>query len=232
MPSSPGGSDADPPGLEGIAHVVEHLWFRSHNEGEIKVWDQLKEAGASLNAYTASDVTTYLTAAPVSQMGQLLELEARRISGALSVQNVTQEEVNLEREIARNELRMRYENTSTSGIGYLYGKLFPEGHPYSKLGIGTHDSLDNITIEDVRAFTEEHYVPENTTMLIIGDFEVKDSWKMIAEHFPMELLKDPENPDAELELVECPQRVDPSSVAPEPPPPNDQGISYLVLSPY
>jgi len=220
------GSDADPPGLEGIAHVVEHLWFRSHLDGEIKVWDQLKEVGASLNAYTASDVTTYLTAAPVSQMGPLLALEARRISGALSVANVTQEEVNLEREIARNELRMRYENTQVSGIGYLYGKLFPEGHPYSKLGIGTHDSLDNITVEDVQKFTEENYVPAKTTMLVIGDFQVKDSWKMIAEYFPLELLVDPENPDAELELVDCPQRVDPTSLPEEPPAPNDQGISY------
>ncbi len=220
------GSDADPPGLEGIAHVVEHLWFRSYVEGENKVWDKLKEVGASLNAYTASDVTTYLTAAPVWAMGDLLALEARRIMGAKSVENVTQEEVNLEREIARNELRMRYENTQVSGIGYLYGKLFPEGHPYASLGIGTHDSLDNITIEDVQKFTDEHYRPANTTMLVIGDFSVKDSWKFIAEHFPMELLVDPENPDAELELIDCPQRIDPTTVPPEPPEPVDQGISY------
>jgi zinc protease len=220
------GSDADPIGLEGVAHVIEHLWFRSYAEGELKVWDQLAELGASINAYTADDVTTYLTIGPVSSMGAILDLEARRLMGAESVAHVTQTDVNLEREIARNELRMRYENTGTSGLYYLMGKLFPEGHPYARLGIGTHDSLDNITLDDVQAFTAEHYVPANATMLVIGDFDLKDSWKFIDEHFPMELLQDPANPDAELELTDCTVRIDTTQVPPEPPPPVDQSISY------
>ncbi len=220
------GSDADPIGLEGMAHVIEHLWFRSFAEGQIKVWDQLAELGASINAYTADDVTTYLTIAPASSLKPILDLEARRLMGADAVMHVTQEEVNLEREIARNELRMRYENTGTSGLYYLMGKLFPEGHPYARLGIGTHDSLDNIMIEDVRSFTDEHYVPQNATMMVIGDFSLKDSWKLISEHFPMEILLDPENPDAELELVDCVQRIDTQEVPPEPPDPVDQSLSW------
>ncbi len=220
------GSDADPIGLEGIAHVLEHLWFRSFEEGQIKVWDQLAELGAQINAFTADDVTAYLTIAPVASMDEVMELEVRRIMGEYSMNNVTQEEVNLEREIARNELRMRYENTGTSGLYYLMGKLFPEGHPYARLGIGTHDSLDNITIDDVNAFAAKNYVPSNATMLIIGDFDLKDSWDYIARHFPLELLVDPENPDAELELADCPVRIDVNETPPAPPDPVDLTTSY------
>ena len=164
------GSADDPEGREGIAHLVEHLWFRSLHGDLPKVWNVLHELGANLNASTASDWTNYMTVAPKDALVPLLRLEALRI--AEPVLGVTAENVATEREIVRNELRMRYENTDGSALWYLRPKLYPEGHPYHNLGIGTHDSLNNITLEDVQEFCVENYTPENTTIVVVGDFEI------------------------------------------------------------
>jgi len=226
------GSSHDPVGREGIAHLVEHLWFRSLHGDLPKVWEVLKEMGAGLNASTASDWTNYMTIAPKDQLVPLLRLEALRIEAA--VRGVTEEDVNTEREIVRNELRMRYENTDGSALWYLRPKLYPEGHPYHRLGIGTHDSLNNITLKDIQDFVDENYTPENTTIVVVGDFEIAGTndegedvnyaWQYIQDAFPMELLVDPEDPEGPFELKEPPVRVSPEWD--EPPEPADTTISY------
>jgi zinc protease len=226
------GSADDPPGQEGIAHLVEHLWFRSLHGDLPKVWNVLHELGANLNASTASDWTNYMSVAPKDALVPLLRLEALRIGEP--VLGVTAEDVATEREIVRNELRMRYENTDGSALWYLRPKLYPEGHPYHNLGIGTHESLNNITLEHVQEFTKNNYTPENTTIVVVGDFEIEtidengekvnNAWRYVQEAFPMELLVDPENPDGPFELGEPPVRV--SGESAPPPEPADTSISY------
>ena len=75
------GSDADPVGLEGMAHLIEHLWFRSIEGDQPKVWDMLDEMGAVLNAFTSVDVTAYMTVVPSTALEEVLKLEARRLMG-------------------------------------------------------------------------------------------------------------------------------------------------------
>ncbi|MCB9743018.1 MAG: insulinase family protein [Alphaproteobacteria bacterium] len=217
------GSSHDPAGLEGIAHLVEHLWFRSvQGEGMPKVWNVLAELGASLNASTAQDWTNYMTVAPKEALPVLLELEAKRLTN--TVDGVTEEIVSTEREIVRNELRLRYENTGGSAFFYVWDKLYPQGHPYARMGIGTHDSLNAIRLTDVQSFVAKNYVPENTTIVVVGDFDVDQEVALISQAFPPELLVDPENPDAELALIDPPVRV--SGEAEPPPPPANQAVSY------
>ncbi len=227
------GASHDPIGQEGIAHLVEHLWFRSLHGDLPKVWEVLKEMGAGLNASTASDWTNYMTIAPKEQLVPLLRLEALRIENAM--RGVTEEDVNTEREIVRNELRMRYENTDGSALWYLRPKLYPEGHPYHRLGIGTHETLNNISLPDIQDFVDKNYTPENTTLVVVGDFkisstdpdtgeEVNHSWQYIQDAFPIELLVDPEDPEGAFDLKEPPVRVTPTWD--EPPEPADTTISY------
>ena len=83
------GSTSDPAGKEGIAHLVEHLWFRSHQNGPDgkplpKVWDILEQMGASLNAFTADDQTVYMTMAPKEHLAEILRLERLRMISAAS----------------------------------------------------------------------------------------------------------------------------------------------------
>ena len=101
------GSEADQKGRDGIAHVLEHLAFRAKHS-DIKNWDYIKQLGGTINASTSVDWTNYMTIAPRDALIPLLRIEAWRMKDV--VKNVTEADVRTECEIARNELRMRYEN--------------------------------------------------------------------------------------------------------------------------
>lgn len=75
----------------------------------------------------------------------------------------------MEREVVRNELRMRSENSFRAALPYVLPRTYPADHPYSTPGIGTHDSLDQITLADVQTFVEAHYRPEYATLVVAGD---------------------------------------------------------------
>ncbi len=216
------GSAADPAGREGIAHVVEHLWFRSRhkdaNGKELpKVWDLLEEMGANLNAFTADDQTVYMTVAPANNLVNLLRLEGLRMRSA--VEGVGDDVLKIEREVVRNELRMRYENDAGAVFGHLLVKLFPKTHPYGRAafaGIGNNDSLNAITIEDVRTFVKNAYGPDKTTVFIVGDFDSAKASDYLNE-IGTDLMRDPKNPTADITLVEPTVRVvGPAAEPPEP----------------
>jgi zinc protease len=186
------GSTSDPVGKEGIAHFVEHLWFRSKHinpntkERLPKVWDILSELGCNLNASTADDWTNYMSVCPSSSLPQLLKLESLRLSEA--VEGVEPEVVSIEREVIRNELRMRYENSWFTAMPYLFEHLYPAGHPYARLGIGSHESLLNINLGDIQQFVKTNYRPENSTLVIVGDFDLNEAQSMLYENFNTQLL--------------------------------------------
>lgn len=214
------GSSSDPVGLEGIAHCVEHMWFRSRHplpDGSLspKIWDILRDVGGNLNASTAADWTNYMTVAPREQLTTLMRLEGLRLLNAVNA--VENDVLLVEREVIRNELRMRYENGGAAAFEYLFAKLFPTGHPYSRLGIGTHDSLNAITLKDVQKFVKDYYRPEHTTITVVGDFSLDESSSFLNE-LPLELLADPANPSADIALVKPTVRVSGPAVEPPAPP--------------
>jgi zinc protease len=215
------GADADPEGLEGIAHVVEHLWFRSQRGELPPTWDILKEMGATINAFTARDVTTYMTVAPKAMMPAVLELEAQRLLGA--VEGVTEEVLTTEREVIRNELRQG----EAYGLGFdaIHAALYPPDHPYSDSIIGTRENLDAITLAEVQRFVADNYTPANTTVMVVGDFSLDDAPDMLVKAFPPALVFHPDRPEGPASAEACPIRVDGPS--PEPPPPADREVTTI-----
>ena len=93
------GAEHDQPGMEGIAHVVEHLAFRAQHGDLPKNMDLVKQLGGSFNASTWLDWTNYMTIAPRDAMSALLAIEARRMKDGVA--NVTEEDVKLEVEMGK-----------------------------------------------------------------------------------------------------------------------------------
>jgi len=215
------GADADPAGHEGIAHVVEHLWFRSQRGELPPTWDILKEMGATINAFTARDVTTYMTVAPKAMLPAVLELEAQRLLGA--VEGVTEDVLTTEREVIRNELRQG----EAYGIGFdaIHSQLYPADHPYSSSIIGTRETLDAISLEDVQQFVADNYTPANTTVMVVGDFSLDDAPDMLVKAFPPALVFHPDQPEGPASAEACTVRID--GPATEPPPPANREVLPL-----
>lgn len=202
------GSEYDQENVDGIAHVLEHLAFRA-NHGGIKNWDLISQMGGTINASTSVDWTNYMTIAPRDALIPLMRLEALRMQNG--VKGVTEQDVITESEIARNELRMRYENAAVSAAMEVIGsQLYPEGHPYARSTIGSHETLSNISLEKVQEYIGDNYRPENTTIVVVGDFDLKEAGNFIFDAFEgaEELLMSPEDAEVFLKLETQNDRVD------------------------
>lgn len=203
------GTEGDPAGKEGIAHLVEHMCFRARHDGKTQVMDIIKGVGGFFNAYTASQRTVYVTTAPRDALAGLLRIEALRMLDPVA--NIEDKTLDIEREVVRNELRVRTEtNIGNRIFEELESLLYPKAHPAHRTGIGTHETLSSITMDDVRAFARAHYTPGKTTIVISGDFDRAEAGRLLQEAFPPALMTadgKPLPPGQTLQLAQPKPRV-------------------------
>ncbi len=85
---------------------------------------------------------------------------------------LTQEKLDNQRDVVLNERRQRYID-QPYGLAheYLQAALYPEGHPYRHTTIGDPADLREASLEDVRGFFSEYYVPANAVLTVVGDFD-------------------------------------------------------------
>jgi zinc protease len=157
----------------GFAHLFEHLMFMGTRRAPTKMFDAWMEAaGGWNNADTSEDRTEFYDVAPPTALPLLLWLEAdrQRDLGPL----MTQEKLDAQRDVVRNERRQTSENTPYGVVELrLPELLFPEGHPYHHPVIGSHEDLEAANVADVQAFFAKWYDPANASLVVAGDFDPK-----------------------------------------------------------
>lgn len=202
------GSTSDPVGKEGLAHVVEHLAFRGKQGEAPTLWTRLEQSGAGyFNASTSLDYTEYQTLAPRESLGEVLKLEGQRLAAPLA--GLTAEAFAVEREVVRSELRQRNETGYVGQmLGWAQAAAFPASHPYARPVIGTHESLSALGLGDAHRFVKSHYRPENVTIVISGDVDLKTVDQVLMASLPGQWV-------GSGAPVAPPQRL--AQVSPEPP---------------
>jgi zinc protease len=165
------GAKDEPPGRSGFAHLFEHLMFMGTERVPLGQFDRTMEAvGGTNNASTDFDRTNYYSSGPAHILPTLLWLDADRLEDLGRA--MTQEKLDAQRAIVRNERRQSIENVP-------YGKselrltemMFQPGHPYHYEVIGSHEELEAATLEDVKEFFANFYVPNNASLVVCGDFD-------------------------------------------------------------
>jgi len=176
------GSRHEPSGKHGFAHLFEHLMF----EGSAQVakgehFGVLQAVGGSaINATTSSDRTNYYQTVPSAALATALWLEADRM-GALAL---TQETLDNQREVVKNERRQRYDNVPYGRWHELLGELsYPEGHPYHHSTIGSMAELDSAQLSDFTAFYESYYSPDNAVLTVVGDTTAEEVRALAERYF-------------------------------------------------
>ena len=185
-----GGAD-DPPGKEGLAHLVEHLTFRSIQDQKHAFNDLLEVAGAARwNASTSWDLTTYYEVGSKESLDALVALEVARLARPL--QGVTPEVFEAERQVVKNELLQRDEQGFVTAVWTrMAAALFPPGHPNSRPVAGTEASIAALTLEDAKAFVQKYYRPERMTFLLAGDLDPAALAKSLPQKLPAEFMDAP-----------------------------------------
>src|SRR5882724_5729245 len=169
------GSKDDPAGRSGFAHLFEHIMFKATKNMKSEMMDRLTEdVGGFNNAFTNPDVTVYYEVVPSNYLETLLWAEADRLSG------LTVDEPNFksERSVVEEEYRQSYLAPPYGMLEYLIEQQSFTTHPYKRPTIGSIEDLEAAALENLRAFHETFYRPDNATLVVVGDLDPKqlDAW--------------------------------------------------------
>jgi zinc protease len=174
------GSKDERKGRTGFAHLFEHMMFRgSANVGPEEHMRYVREAGGTVNAYTDFDRTVYWETVPSNHLERMLWLESDRMNSLV----VNEENFKKEREVVKEERRLRFENPPYGMLAEWVLDAAFQVYPYKYLPIGSMDDLNAASAADVKEFFDTYYVPDNATLIIVGDFEPKTALEHARKHF-------------------------------------------------
>lgn len=174
------GSRNEVMGKSGIAHMLEHLSFKSTQNLRAGEFDEIvKGFGGLNNASTSFDYTRYFIKSSAENLDKSLELFAELMSN-LELKN---DEFIPERNVVAEERLWRTDN---SPMGYLYFRFFNTAfvyHPYHWTPIGFMEDIQSWNIDDIVSFYKTYYQPQNAIVLVSGDINPKDVFKSASKHF-------------------------------------------------
>ncbi len=176
------GSKDEQPGRTGFAHLFEHLMFEGSAHYDHGFFQPLQQAGAVLNGSTNTDRTNYWEVVPTGALELALWMESDRMGHLLPA--LTGEKFRNQRDVVLNERRQNYENRPYGMAGMvIVDALFPPGHPYKWLTIGSPDDLHAASLDDVRTFFSSHYHPGNASLALAGDVDPGVVLPMVEAYF-------------------------------------------------
>jgi zinc protease len=157
------GSKNEVPGRTGFAHLFEHLMFEGSKHYDHGYFQPLQQAGASLNGSTNADRTNYWEVVPGNALELALWMESDRMGYLLP---------------ALTEAKF----DGLAGMA-LVAELYPPEHPYHWLTIGGADDLRAAHVDDVRAFFQTYYHPQNASLALAGDVDVDVALRLVDDYF-------------------------------------------------
>ena len=160
------GAMDDPQGLSGLAHFFEHMMFR----GTKKVpGDQFARSvarnGGEDNAFTTEDYTAFYEQIARDRLKLAMDLEADRIANL----DLSDSNVNTERDVVLEERRMRTDNSPQALAGEQVDAALFLSHPYGRPVIGWPSEIHHIGRVEAQDFYNHHYAPNNAILVIAGD---------------------------------------------------------------
>jgi predicted Zn-dependent peptidase len=174
------GSRNEVMGKTGIAHMLEHMNFKSTKNLPAGQFDkEVKSIGGVNNASTSFDYTHYYIKSSTDNLNKSLELYAELMQNL----NLKDEEFQPERDVVAEERRWRTEN---SPLGYLYFAMFNNAyvyHPYHWTPIGFMNDIQTWTIEDIKEFHKTYYQPNNAILMVTGDVNPDEVFKNAQKEF-------------------------------------------------
>ena len=173
------GSKNEKPGRTGFAHLFEHMMFKGSKNVEPEGHPSyISSVGGQSNAYTNEDSTVFWETTPAQYLPLVLWLEADRMASL----RIDEQVFKTEREVVKEERRMRVENQPYGRLNeIIYNQAFTV-HPYKHPTIGSMTDLEAASIEDVRDFFRTYYVPNNATLVLVGDFDSKEALGLVTQY--------------------------------------------------
>jgi zinc protease len=167
-------------GETGMSHMLEHMMFKGTKKYGPKTFSQtVQRNGGNDNAFTSRDYTAYFENFSADRISISLELESDRMQNLL----IDPKEFLSEREVVKEERRMRYEDDPVNSMTEQMMAVAFSAHPYQWPVIGWMADINNITRDDLYRHYRTYYTPNNATIVVVGDFDTNNLFAQIERFF-------------------------------------------------
>ncbi|OUL37746.1 peptidase M16 [Nostoc sp. T09] len=172
------GSRNEEPGVNGIAHQLEHMMFKGTQNRPVQFGRLFSALGSDSNAFTSYDQTAYYATAERNKLKALLILEADRMQNSL----IDTDQLGSEKRVVISELQ-GYENSPEYRLNRAVMRAAFPNHAYGLPVGGTKADVENFTVEQVRHYYRKFYSPDNAILVIVGDFQTASTIETVKEIF-------------------------------------------------
>lgn len=206
------GQRDDPPGYQGLAHMVEHLLFQGSahvpEDGHFKILERL--GATDQGGFTGLDRTIVYEELPTNAWPVALWLESDRM--AYMLRHADERGVALQREVIRNEWRQRGgDNAVPNRLALATQLMYPPGHPYRvevpNLASDEPSDLDAIGLREVAWFFQRHHRPDRAHLAIVGDVEPAAAHALAETYFGSIRTVGPAAPPPRFEPPKIPEPI-------------------------
>ncbi len=163
----------------GVAHFLEHLFFKGSKNFPDNEFDRILESkGASTNAATSKDYTHFHILIPSKDFKTALKLHADMLTNPL----VPQIELDKERQVVIREIERSNDNPQRVLYNNFTKSLYKQ-HPYRREVLGTKEIIGTISRDEIMNFYQNHYAPENMITVIVGDVNAEEAGDLVQKYF-------------------------------------------------
>ena len=172
------GSCNEEPGVNGIAHQLEHMMFKGTLNRPIQFGRLFSALGSDSNAFTSYDQTAYYGTVERNKLKALLVLEADRMQNS----QIEPEQLASEKRVVISELQ-GYENSPEYRLNRAVMQAVFPNHAYGLPVGGTKADVEKFEVEQVQKYYRNFYSPDNAVLVIVGDFQTANTLETIKEVF-------------------------------------------------
>jgi zinc protease len=183
------GSSFEHDGITGVSHVLEHMMFKGTPDYPSGKFSEIIAAnGGKENAFTSKDYTAYFQRIASDKLEICLSMEADRMSNLI----LDEAEFLKEVEVVKEERRLRTDDKPTGLLYERFNAMAYTNSPYRQPIIGWMEDLDSMTIDDLRTWYRSWYAPNNATLVVVGDVDADEVFKLAKEYFsPLAIVELP-----------------------------------------
>jgi len=194
------GSSYEPGGITGISHMLEHMMFKGTKQYPAGEFSRIiAENGGQENAFTGSDYTAYFQTLEKSRLEISFKLESDRMRNL----DLKAEELVKELQVVTEERRMRTDDQPRSKTQEQFNAVAFANSPYKNPVIGWPSDIANYKVEDLQAWYQKWYAPNNATLVVVGDVDAQQTIQLAEKYFAglQPSVIQPVKPQDEIEQI-------------------------------
>lgn len=174
------GSDVEESGERGLAHLIEHMIFKGTKKlSETDIWAIGRKYGASMNAFTSKELTSYYFEIDKNNWKPFVDI----LADCMENVRFNEEHLASEMKAVLQELRMGKDNHVRWLLKKSCELIYPANHPYHHPTIGYKEDIMGLSAERLKKFYKKYYHPQRAVLFVVGDVDTDEIVRVVRDKF-------------------------------------------------